>query len=151
MLTLRPAGPDDVPAVAALVRAAFIGYVPRIGATPAPMSADHAAAVAAGHVRVAVDDAGAVVGVLVLVPFDDHLLVETIAVAPDAHGTGIGSRLLALADDVARDAGLAELRLYTNELMTENLAYYQRRGFVETHRASVHGFRRVFFSRPVPP
>ncbi len=31
--------------------------------------------------------------------------------------------------------------------MTENLAFYARRGFVETHRAVVDGYRRVFLCK----
>jgi cation transport regulator ChaC len=31
--------------------------------------------------------------------------------------------------------------------MIENLAYYPRRGYRETHRAVQHGFRRVFFAK----
>jgi hypothetical protein len=45
---------------------------------------------------------------------------------------------------------LPEIRLYTNEAMTENLAYYPRRGYTETHRAAEDGFNRVFFRKPVP-
>jgi hypothetical protein len=31
--------------------------------------------------------------------------------------------------------------------MTENLAYYRRHGYTETHRAGQDGFRRVFFRK----
>jgi hypothetical protein len=43
----------------------------------------------------------------------------------------------------------AVTRLYTNAAMTENLAYYPRRGYIETHRAAQDGFHRVFFRKPV--
>jgi len=49
----------------------------------------------------------------------------------------------------ARRHGLSQVRLYTNEAMTENLAYYPRRGYAETHRAEQGGFRRVFFSKVI--
>jgi ribosomal protein S18 acetylase RimI-like enzyme len=75
------------------------------------------------------------------------LLLENVAVLPTAQGRGIGSRLLALAEDQARGLRLCEIRLYTNEAMTENLAYYTRRGYAETHRAEQDGFRRVFFRK----
>ena len=57
--------------------------------------------------------------------------------------------LLDAAEAQARAAGVPELRLYTNEKMHENLAYYSRRGFVETGRALQDGYARVFFARPV--
>jgi len=68
-------------------------------------------------------------------------------VRPSRQGRGAGSRLLALAEDEARRLRLSEIRLYTNEAMTENLAYYPRHGYAETHRAEQDGFRRVFFRK----
>jgi GNAT superfamily N-acetyltransferase len=52
-----------------------------------------------------------------------YLLLDNVAVLPAAQGRGIGARLLALADEQARSLGLGEIRLYTNEAITENLAY----------------------------
>ena len=40
-----------------------------------------------------------------------------------------------------------EIRLYTNTMMVENIDYYPRKGFVETHRATDAGYERVYFSR----
>ncbi len=71
-----------------------------------------------------------------------------MAVLPAAQHRGIGARLLALAEEHARTLDLGEIRLYTNEAMTENLTYYARHGYAETHRAEQDGFRRVFFREP---
>ena len=90
-------------------------------------------------------------GVLVTESRPDHLLVENIAVSPEARGLGVGARLLERAEQEARDRGLAEIRLYTNAKMTENLAYYPRRGYRETGRRTEHGFDRVYFSRSLAP
>lgn len=110
------------------------------------MTADYDGAVGRGEVWVAVDD-DEIVGLLVLVPQPDHLLLENIAVRPQAQGRGVGARLLGLAEHEAARLGLAEIRLYTNAAMTENLDYYPRHGYVQTHRAEQHGFQRVFFSK----
>jgi ribosomal protein S18 acetylase RimI-like enzyme len=88
-----------------------------------------------------------VIGLLVLKLESDHLLLNNLAVSPNAQGTGIGAQLLDFADSYAREHGRAEVRLYTNEAMTENIAYYPRHGFVETYRATDHGYRRVFFTK----
>jgi predicted N-acetyltransferase YhbS len=85
----------------------------------------------------------------VLIAEPGHLLLENLAVRPSRQGGGAGSRLLALAEDEARRLRLAEIRLYTNEAMTENLAYYPRRGYAKTHRAEQDGFRRVFFRKHI--
>ncbi len=146
MIEIRPAGPDEAAACTALVRAAYQHYVARIGREPLPMLADYVELIATGDVWVATDD-GRLAGVLVLETAEDHLLVENLAVATDRQGTGLGSALLAFAEDQARARGRPEVRLYTNAAMTENIAYYPRRGYVETRRGGEGGYRRVFFSK----
>jgi ribosomal protein S18 acetylase RimI-like enzyme len=143
---LRDAVPADREAVQRLVEAAYGVYVERIGRRPAPMDADYAALIEAGLVTVAERD-GALVGLLVLVPEADHVLVENVAVDPAAQRTGLGRRLMAHAEDEARARGLHELRLYTNEKMAENVAWYPRLGYRETERRAESGFSRVFFAK----
>lgn len=41
------------------------------------------------------------------------------------------------------------MRLYTNVLMTENLALYGRLGFRETGRVSEKGYERVYMAKAV--
>ena len=130
-----------------VVLAAFAVYVERLGGVqPWPMSLDYAEIIAEGQTWVA-EEAGEVVGVLVLEDRADHVLLDVLAVAPEQQGSGIGRRLVALADEQAADRGFDEVRLFTNALMTENLAYYPRQGYVETHRDEVNGFHRVFFAK----
>jgi ribosomal protein S18 acetylase RimI-like enzyme len=146
MITLRPAGETDVAALGLIATAAYEHYVPRIGRAPAPMTADYAGAVRQGQAWVAVEN-GQIAGFVILVVHLDHLLLENVAVRPAAQGRGIGTRLLALAEEQARRLHLSEIRLYTHQAMTENQAYYPRRGYAETHRAGQDGFERVFFTK----
>ena len=145
---IRRAGPDDVDALRAIATAAYQKYVPRIGRNPAPMTADYAQAVRDQQAWAAIQN-GSIAGFAILIPRPGYLLLDNVAVLPAAQGHGIGARLLALAEDHARSLGLSEIRLYTNETMTENLAYYPRHGYTETHRAEQDGFRRVFFRKPI--
>lgn len=147
-ITIDTAGAADVPAVEVLVREAYEPYVERIGREPGPLLVDYAAVIAEGRAVVA-RRGDRIVGLLVTSRQADHLLVENLAVAASERGSGLGTRLLGIADEQARAAGLPELRLYTHEKMVENLAYYPRRGFTETGRRTEAGFARVFFSRPV--
>jgi len=146
VVTVRRAEASDVAALRVVASEAYRDYVPRIGRLPAPMTADYAEAVRGGMAWAAVRD-GEIVGLLVLAVKPDHLLLENVAVRPSAQGRGIGARLLALAEDQARALGRDEIRLYTNQAMTENLAYYPRHGYTQTHRAEQDGFRRVFFRK----
>jgi GNAT superfamily N-acetyltransferase len=142
----RPATPHDVEVLARLARDAYQHYTARIGRRPAPMTADYAAAVDGGTVWVAEAD-GRVVGFVVLLDADDHLLLENVAVDPRAQGHGVGARLLALAEEEAGRRGHRRIELYTNEAMTENLDYYPRKGYVEIRRGEQDGYRRVWFSK----
>jgi GNAT superfamily N-acetyltransferase len=145
-VAIRPAGPEDVAAVESVVRDAYARYVPRLGREPAPMRADYAALVAGELVWVAT--AGdEIVGVLVLRPGVESVLLENVAVAPAWQGQGIGRALIGFAEDRARALGALEITLYTNELMTENLSLYPALGYEETGRRGEEGFRRVFFRK----
>ncbi|MFE3491771.1 GNAT family N-acetyltransferase [Streptomyces sp. NPDC059169] len=140
----RPATAHDEPAVKAVTDAAFRHYVERIGLVPAPMRADHEANVAAGRVFVAGDP---VVGVLVLVPAADHLYLDSIAVHPDAQGTGLGRRLLAFVECYARELGLPEVRLLTNAMMWENQKMYARYGYDVVERRMDGPYDRIHYRK----
>lgn len=148
MLVLRRARQTDVPEVERLVAAAYSPYVPRIGRAPRPMLDDYHDVLAGPEAWVALLRER-IVGLLVLQPEEDHVYLDNVAVHPSAQKQGIGAALLAFAEQRAREYGLAELRLLTNEAMRENLSYYVTHGYLETHRAEEHGFRRVFFRKVV--
>jgi ribosomal protein S18 acetylase RimI-like enzyme len=144
--TLRLATRDDKPTVEAVVHAAYAHYVARIGRKPGPMLDDYGALIDAGRVHV-LTRGGLVQGVLVLIPEPDSLLLDNIAVAPEAQGLGLGRTMLSFAEDNARAAGYRSIRLYTNAAMTENIALYTRIGYAETHRAEEKGLRRVYTTK----
>jgi ribosomal protein S18 acetylase RimI-like enzyme len=142
------ARPSDQDAVAACVYAAYRHYTTRLGREPAPMLADYATLIARGRVYLVRERAhGVVCGVLVIEPQDDALFIENVAVHPGHQRQGLGRRLLLFAEQQAANQGLNQLRLYTNELMTENIAYYRRLGYEEVDRRTDHGFRRVFMRK----
>jgi N-acetylglutamate synthase-like GNAT family acetyltransferase len=145
-MRIRPALLTDAKEIDALVQRAYGHYVERIGRRPGPMDEDYEQKVADGLVSVA-DEEGEIVGLIVLVPEADQLLVENVAVTPERQGEGVGSELLAFAEVVAREAGRPVVRLYTHALMTENLAFYPSLGYEETHRRTDNGFERVFFAK----
>jgi N-acetylglutamate synthase-like GNAT family acetyltransferase len=144
--SIRRATTADLTKIQRLITDAYTKYVERIGKLPAPMTADYAAALEHSRVWVLECD-NAIVGALVTDDRTDHLLLETVAVAPGAQGKGYGRLLLERAERDAAELGLTEVRLYTNEAMTENLTFYPRHGYRETGRALQDGFRRVYFSK----
>lgn len=146
MQNIRLAHPGDLAAVEAIVQAAYSRYITVIGQKPGPMLDDYAALIAKSCVHVLVAD-NEVVGILVLLPDDGAMLLDNVAVHPDRHGRGYGRALIAFAEKFARERGFKAIRLYTNEVMAENIDLYERLGFVETHRGEEKGFRRVYMTK----
>jgi ribosomal protein S18 acetylase RimI-like enzyme len=146
--SIRRATTADLTDIRGLMTDAYTKYIERIGRPPAPMTADYAAALEHSRMWVLESD-DAIVGALVTEDRGDHLLLETIAVASNAQGSGYGRLLLDRAERDAVELRLTEVRLYTNEAMTENLRFYPRHGYRETGRALQDGFRRVYFSKTV--
>ena len=133
----------------AIARAAYAKYVPRIGREPAPMVADYEAAVAANR-AVVIEAAGSVLGYMIAWPEPDAYFIDNIGVDPACQGGGLGRRLIDPRGVAGRSSGPARARLYTNALMSENLAMYAHIGFVETHRALEKGFHRVYMRWILP-
>ena len=142
-LNPRPATLEDIHAVQEIVQHAYSPYVSRIGREPGPMLDDYAALIAANRVHVVEQD-GTVQGLVVLIPEHDAMLLDNVAVAPAARGTGIGRTMLQHAERTAKMAGYDRIKLYTHEAMTENIALYGRIGYSETHRVEEKGLKRVY-------
>jgi GNAT superfamily N-acetyltransferase len=127
------------------VQRAYAPWVAVVGKRPAPMD-DYAHHIAAAEVFVW-EEAGAIAALAVLIAAPDHLLLDNVAVDPARHGGGLGRRMIAFSEQEARQRGYGELRLFTNERMVSNIGLYERLGFVETHRDTVAGHRRVFMTK----
>ena len=143
---VRSATPADVTTIEALVSRAYAVYAPRMAKTPGPVLDDYAARVADGGVFV-LTEADGIAGVMVLIDRDDHLLLDNVAVDPARQGGGLGRRLVGFAEAEARRRGHAEIRLYTNEAMHENVGLYERLGYAVTGRGEQAGYRRVFMAK----
>jgi ribosomal protein S18 acetylase RimI-like enzyme len=144
---IRQAVTADVPAVKAVTDAAYRPYIERIGVVPQPMEADHAANVAAGKVFVTGGPGAEVAGLVVVEAYADHLFLDSIAVHPDAHGRGVGRRLLRFVDAHARALGLSEVRLYTNAMMWENQEIYPKYGYEVVERRVDGPYDRVHYRK----
>jgi len=124
-----------------------------LGTVPKPATEDYRWRIKKGEVWI-LEVEGRPIGVAVLEVNADHLLIYSIAVAPEAQGKGYGGKLLDLADNQAIEHGLEEVRLYTNEQMERNLALYRRHGFVEVEKRphpSRPGQVLVDMARKLPP
>lgn len=141
---IRRAATTEAQAVKDLVERSFAHYVPRIGRRPGPMDEDYAARIAAGEVYLAGEP---IEGVAVLRRQPDHLVIDVVAVEPAAQGKGLGRRLVGFAEETAKRFGAAEVRLFTHELMHENIALYARLGYEIYESRKEPGFTRVFLRK----
>jgi ribosomal protein S18 acetylase RimI-like enzyme len=145
-LRLRPATNGDVPRLTELVDSAYGHYVERLGGLPGPMTEDYGDVVRDLDVIVA-EREGQIVGLLVLRTDDEGFAIHNLAVDPRHQGEGIGRALLERGEAEAAAAGFDSVYLYTHELMTENLALYERIGYVEYDRRPIGGGHRLVFLR----
>jgi ribosomal protein S18 acetylase RimI-like enzyme len=141
---IRQANEADLPVISRVITAAYSKYLARMDVPPAPMLRDYSPAVEQGELWVAGDP---IAGLISLIPADDSLLIENLAVDPAAQGTGLGRALMDFAEQQARTLRLPRLVLYTHELMTENQAIYAHLGYRETARRTEDGRRRVFMQK----
>jgi ribosomal protein S18 acetylase RimI-like enzyme len=144
---LRRATAADLPAIKAIIDAAYARYLTRMDKRPAPMFRDYGPSVEDGTTWVA---GSPVTAVLTLYPREDHLLVENIAIHPDAQGRGLGRALMGFAEQEAARRGFTRMALVTHEAMTESRAIYGRLGYTEVDRRADDGYRRIYMEKPLP-
>jgi RimJ/RimL family protein N-acetyltransferase len=125
---LRPATAQDLDRLGALQRKAYAANRAALGVEPLPLQFDYAEALGSYEAWLLETEQG-LAGGLILDPRPDHLLIWSIATAPQAQGQGIGARMLEAADLRARQLGLRTMRLYTGEKLTGNVRWYHRHGY----------------------
>ncbi|WP_128429370.1 GNAT family N-acetyltransferase [Streptomyces cyaneus] len=131
-MRIRPARPDELPALQDIERAAGAAFRDLGMAAiaddepPALDVLEHYRR--AGRTWVACDDGDCPVGYLICEPVDGALHIEQVSVHPDRARRRIGRALLAYAADRAREEGLTALTLTTFTDVPWNAPYYERLG-----------------------
>lgn len=143
---LRRATAGDRDALVAMQSAAYEPNRAIIGGTPTPLSWNYDEVLANWEVWLAEDDAG-LCGALILEARSDQLYIQSIAVAPGAKGSGLGNRLLTLAESRAAEISRDRLTLTANALMTFNIDWYGRKGFVVSEIETIGPRRRVHMAK----
>ncbi len=143
---VRRAEAADVTGIEALVTRAYEPWIERIGIRPLPLEQDYAERIAATDAFV-YEEEGEIAGLLILEAEGDRLVVDNVAIDPSCQGRGLGRRLLAYAEERAREKNVPELRIYTHRKMTENIELYTRLGYVEYERRTVDGRDGVFMAK----
>ena len=143
---LRRAAPPDAEAVRSLTREAYAKWIPVIGREPKPMTADYEVAVR-DHLVDLLELDGELAALIEMRAEADHLLIVNVAVSPTRQGKGFGRAMLTYAEEVARSAGVHEVRLYTNGLFAENLKLYNRLGYQVDREETSHLGLAIYMSK----
>ena len=163
-ITIRGGRQDDAPHLKRIAAEAYRQYLPRMPKPPAPMLADYAQYLAqhlasgdcdacivlvaetSGEVKGETAASGGVVGFAIIIKKSDGYWLENVAVGDGWRGQGVGGRLLKAVETAL--GGKAEAyQLYTNAVMTENIAWYRRLGFEDLGEREDEGYTRRFFRK----
>jgi ribosomal protein S18 acetylase RimI-like enzyme len=148
MKGLRRAQLSETEKIAAFQRAAYARNRAMMGVEPIPLQANYTTILR--HYEVWLDDeSDKLAGVLILEPRPDDLLIWSVATAPDARRSGLGNSLLAAAEVRARELGKHVIRLYTAELLVNNIAWYQRRGYAIERTEAMRDRRVVHMMKTI--
>ena len=90
---------------------------------------------------------GEAVGCVAMRIHDDFGEIKRMWVARDARGLGIGRRLLAELERLARERSLPALRLETNRVLEEAQALYRASGFVEIEPYNAEPYAHHWFEK----
>jgi len=146
---IRRAELCDAQIIEQIAERAYQPYVSLLDKKPAPMIADFRKHI--GEDWVIVFERDAVLGYAVLLVDDTSILLDNIAVDVDAQQQGVGKALIKRIEHHVLELGHTNYDLYTNVLMTENIRWYQKLGFVETKRVEEKGFKRVYMRKNLAP
>ncbi len=146
---IRPAGPDDVPAIAALEAASF----PE-GPWSEGLVAEGVAGLLPTVTYLVAERSGAFAGHAVVSVVQDVAELQRVATTAAHRRTGVASALLSAVDRIAAQGGAERLLLEVREDNVAALAFYARAGFAEIARRARYyrdGTTAVVLERPVTP
>ncbi|HEX8599473.1 MAG TPA: GNAT family N-acetyltransferase [Chloroflexia bacterium] len=134
-IQVRLAVPEEAPAIASVLAAAFAEYEPAytpqaFGATT-PTSEQILHRFQEGPVWVALHE-DSIVGTVAVVPRGERLYVRSMGVLPAARGKDIGGLLLRQVESFATNQGYKSLFLSTTPFLDAAIALYQHFGFTRT-------------------
>jgi putative acetyltransferase len=131
-MTIRLAEEQDAEAISATLQAAFAEfqklYTPAAFSATTPTSDQIAERFAEGPIWIA-ELADTIVGTVATAPQGTELYVRSMAVRPEARGSGIGARLLNTVEAFAAAHGYRRLLLNTTPFLLAAVQLYERHGF----------------------
>ncbi|MFF9394824.1 GNAT family N-acetyltransferase [Streptomyces griseoluteus] len=140
-LAIRPAAPDDIPAIVAMLADDPLGAQRESpdDLTPYLAAFERLDTDPNQHLVVAVRD-GRVIGTLQLTIIPGlsrrgatRSLIEAVRIHADERGSGLGSELIQWAVDTSRHLGCHLVQLTSDKARTDAHRFYERLGFTASH------------------
>lgn len=152
---ILPATPSDIPQLLTVVNSAFRGDSARQGWThesdllEGDLRTDEATLLSllqnpAVTLLKCTDDAGTLLGCVSLQVNPRGLYLGMLTVAPALQGAGIGKKLLAAADNHAKQCGCAKIYMTVLSVRHELVAWYERHGYRLTGETSPYNIDPKF-------
>ena len=140
MIRFRTATEADVPAVVALLTDDILGAQRELDGMAAYLAAFRRMQDEAANHLIVAEENGRIVGTYQITFISGLSLraaqraqVESVRVASDQRGRGIGAAMMRDAEDRARAAGCSLLQLTTNRTRADAHRFYERLGFTPSH------------------
>jgi ribosomal protein S18 acetylase RimI-like enzyme len=123
----RPASDADVPALVRLINAAFV--VEQVVFDGNRVDDLGVRAYMSGGTFLVAEDSGALAGCVYIETRNDRSYLGLLSVQPARQGAGLGRRLVAAAEALARESGSRAMDLRVISARGELLPFYQRLGY----------------------
>ncbi|WP_284165049.1 GNAT family N-acetyltransferase [Frigidibacter sp. SD6-1] len=140
MIRFRPATEPDVPAIIALLSDDILGRARERAEDEAYLTAFRAMQADGNNHLIVGEEDGRILATYQITYISGLSLkaarraqVESVRVASDLRGKGIGAALMADAEARARHAGCTLMQLTTNKARTDAHRFYGRLGFTPSH------------------
>jgi L-amino acid N-acyltransferase YncA len=149
-LAIRPAAESDIPAIAAIYRPAVLTGTASFEVEPPDdeeMLARYRRIVAGGYPYIVAEESGRVLGYAYAGPYRPrpayrHAVEDSIYVAPDAHGRGVGGALLAaLIADCEAHGFRQMIAVIGDAASAGSIALHASQGFRQAAHLSSVGFK----------
>ena len=142
-MLFRKAKLEDHKIIITIALKAYEKYVERMDKEPAPMRP----VIQKQDVVFVCEDNEQVIAFAILVKINDQIIPDSIAVDPSHQNKGIGNSFIKFIEQYLMEQKVNKYQLYTNEMMFENIDWYQKIGFKIFKKVTEKGFNRIYFEK----